>query len=87
MEMAKALPANLQPGPETTMDFRCVRNIRDRLAQTSTRGLLNNLIGEARSWDKLVQAYQSKSEAHCDCYSLLILCTAPQRECMWLLFS
>ena len=62
LELRKTLRDDLCPAEDATIQFQSAREIRDRLAETAPRNLLNNLTGPARSWDKLVKAYQARSE-------------------------
>lgn len=68
------LADELKPQSDTLLDYTFAKGVRDRLAETASRNLLGNLTGEARLWDKIVQAYQSYSGSLCN--ALLVSCAS-----------
>ena len=57
-----SLPATLQPEEGQGTDYTAVKHIRDTLAETANKSLLGGLKGTAGLWDKIVKAYQARSE-------------------------
>lgn len=57
-----SLPASLQPEEGKATDYAAAKHIRDTLAETANNSLLGGLKGTAGLWDKIVKAYQARSE-------------------------
>ena len=57
-----SLPASLQSEEGQATDYTAAKHIRDTLAETANKSILGGLKGTAGLWDKIVKAYQARSE-------------------------
>ena len=86
-----SLPASLQPEEGQAIDYTAAKHIRDTLAVTANKSLLGGLKGTAGLWDKIVKAYQARSELltnTCMCFasaaSQIVITSSPRAvACTW----
>lgn len=63
MELPPGFLAQVQGGEDYPLRYFAIKQIRDKLVETSERGLFGRLAGSAGTWDKLVKAIE-KSLVH-----------------------
>lgn len=58
LDLSQGFLSQFSGGEESPMSYFIIKQVRDKLAETSERGLFGRLAGSASTWDKLVKALE-----------------------------